>query len=293
MTSSNREGPTGLEVKILEKEASSSEKKRSLFWIVLIVLVLLMGALGWQAKSLLNAPGPTQKPVAVRAKVPPAPVPTTIPITPPPNAETATPNMGGVASEDKGNEPQPASTSDQTEMHTDASDTAPESPIAKDPDLKGAKAPVIDKNGSEPAIQPDTNAPAPNNKGAADMESVPALASSPTSTASKQKPDTAMNRDPVEPKTTSSEPVPLATPLAPYTIQVGAFRVKTYADDIMAQLSKGGYAPYIFETADANQKPWYAVRIGHYETRSQATQALLEFKQKEKMDAIISRSDAL
>ena len=77
---------------------------------------------------------------------------------------------------------------------------------------------------------------------------------------------------------------------APYTLQVGSYLSQTYAEDLMAALTKKGYEPFIFEVTDVKQRKWYAVRFGQFETYKRAAQSLSEFKDKENMDGIIRRS---
>lgn len=78
--------------------------------------------------------------------------------------------------------------------------------------------------------------------------------------------------------------------MAPYTIQVGAFLNKANADQVLSQLTKKGYAPFIFQVTDAQQRSFYMVRFGHFGSREEAAKALDAFKQKEKMAGVIVRS---
>lgn len=78
--------------------------------------------------------------------------------------------------------------------------------------------------------------------------------------------------------------------MAPYTIQVGAFLKKANADQVLSQLTEKGYAPFIFQVTDAQQRSFYMVRFGQFGSREQAAKTLEVFKQKEKMAAVIVRS---
>jgi cell division septation protein DedD len=78
--------------------------------------------------------------------------------------------------------------------------------------------------------------------------------------------------------------------MAPYTIQVGAFLNKSNADQVLSLLTQKGYAPFIFQVTDAQQRSFYMVRFGHFGSREEASKTLEVFKQKEKMAAVIVRS---
>jgi cell division septation protein DedD len=78
--------------------------------------------------------------------------------------------------------------------------------------------------------------------------------------------------------------------MAPFTIQVGAYRNKTNADEVISKLTKKGYAPFVFQVTDAQQRSFYMVRFGHFVTREEAAKALDKFKAKEKTAAVIVRS---
>ncbi len=88
-------------------------------------------------------------------------------------------------------------------------------------------------------------------------------------------------------------PEPKSDTKAPFSLQVGAYLTKEYADDQMAELRKRGYDSFIFETTDKKQRTWYTVRFGHFESREKAAQSLSKFKEKEKMTAIIALSGSL
>lgn len=100
---------------------------------------------------------------------------------------------------------------------------------------------------------------------------------------------------PEQPKAESVEPpkdgATIAKPVnkAPFSLQAGAFLTKTYADKKMAELIAKGYDAYIFETIDNQQRRWFTVRFGHFESREQAIMFLNLFKKKEKMTAVIKK----
>lgn len=93
-----------------------------------------------------------------------------------------------------------------------------------------------------------------------------------------------------------SSPEEKADPTAPevqqrqhFTIQVGAFRQKVYAQQTMNQLQEKGYDTYIFETADTHMRNWYFVRFGKFDNREEAIMTVAEFKQNQKRSAIIAK----
>ncbi len=88
-------------------------------------------------------------------------------------------------------------------------------------------------------------------------------------------------------------PEPKSDTKAPFSLQVGAYLTKEYADDQMAELRNRGYDSFIFKTTDKKQRTWYTVRFGHFESREKATLSLSKFKEKEKMTAIIALSGSL
>jgi hypothetical protein len=114
--------------------------------------------------------------------------------------------------------------------------------------------------------------------------------------ASDQAPD---SPPPAPAKTSPPSPAPAAQETAPppkpqiqepYTIQVGAYRNKVYAEAALASLARKGYDPYIFKDTDARSRAWYAVRFGRFATRQAAQWALSAYRDKERKEAIIART---
>lgn len=284
--------PNGLEEKILDKKAPSSEKKRSLFWIVLIFLVMMMGALGWQAKSLLQKPEPAPAPSTVWAKVPPPPAPTTIQIPQPtPDATTASQDKEQPGSQTDGASSRKKVASEPTDKEAPAPGEAPDTTATQEAATTTTDTKAIDKKVVESvdeavqavketadALTPSTETP---------------IRTAETETTQPAQPEPAKAPAPAAPAKQAAGPEMERKKQAPYTIQVGAFRVKAHAMATKAKLASKGYSSYIYETMGANKKPWYGVRFGQFETRDQANQALAAFKTKEKMDGMVTRSNAL
>ena len=235
------------EVTPLGKKRSPKKKKRPLVWIGLMGLMILVGALIWQAKSLPIFPEPAPVPVPIRFKVPPmsstsanqTPEPATDPIESVQAFETTPPRVDGTVT-------QVAEPPEQNDSQTATAETAPPKTAGIIPDPIAAAVSV------SKVLQPVP----------------PASASQADLGATAPGPDAP----------------------APYTLQVGSYLTQTYAEDLMAALTKKGYEPFIFEVTDVKQRKWYAVRFGQFETYKRAAQSLSEFKDKENMDGIIRRS---
>jgi cell division protein FtsN len=75
---------------------------------------------------------------------------------------------------------------------------------------------------------------------------------------------------------------------APFTIQVGAYLTKTYAERTVSQLVEKGYDAYLFQRTDKKQRLWYIVRFGHFQDRVAASQVLATFKDQEHMEASLA-----
>jgi cell division septation protein DedD len=75
-------------------------------------------------------------------------------------------------------------------------------------------------------------------------------------------------------------------PHGPFSVQVGAFRVKANSDAVLRDLEDRGYEPYVIELTSANRQ-LHTVRIGRYGDRTEASEAASEFRRREKMAAIV------
>jgi hypothetical protein len=73
---------------------------------------------------------------------------------------------------------------------------------------------------------------------------------------------------------------------APFTVQVGVFRNKFYADRLANLLSERQYPAFLHEISGLDQKPLYLVCFGRFKTRWETLAAVEEFKNKEGMDAV-------
>jgi len=61
----------------------------------------------------------------------------------------------------------------------------------------------------------------------------------------------------------------------------------------MAGLQQRGYAAYLHEVTDAEQRSFYMVRFGQFATREAAAESVDDFMAKEKLKAVIVRAGAM
>jgi cell division protein FtsN len=73
-----------------------------------------------------------------------------------------------------------------------------------------------------------------------------------------------------------------------YTLQLSSFRDRTEADSFHEKLSKAGYSPYVVE-AKVNGRAWFRVRLGRYESYSDAIEAKARFEKKQHIIAYVTR----
>ena len=71
------------------------------------------------------------------------------------------------------------------------------------------------------------------------------------------------------------------------TVQIGVFQDQDEANRLLKNIERKGYAPSFFSGRDAEARQWYAVRIGAYSDRQQASNAAVNFTRQEKMKAVV------
>lgn len=71
------------------------------------------------------------------------------------------------------------------------------------------------------------------------------------------------------------------------TVQVGVFQDQNEANRLLKDIERKGYAPSFFSGRDAEARQWYAVRIGAYSDREQASNAAANFTKQEKIKAVV------
>lgn len=84
------------------------------------------------------------------------------------------------------------------------------------------------------------------------------------------------------------EPEPVAE--GRFSVQVGAFRSKENTEVVIRELESRGYQPYVVERTTAKRRVLHTVRIGRYADRGEALRAAAEFRNREKMSAIVERA---
>jgi cell division septation protein DedD len=80
---------------------------------------------------------------------------------------------------------------------------------------------------------------------------------------------------------------------SPFCLQVGSFEKADGARKLQSDLKDRGYTAFIFDQIDSEQKAWHAVRIGGYPTLTSAAQAAVEFSNKERIQALVRKSNTL
>jgi tetratricopeptide (TPR) repeat protein len=74
-----------------------------------------------------------------------------------------------------------------------------------------------------------------------------------------------------------------------YTVQAGAFRKKSNAQDLNKKMAQMGYDAHITRGTDGQDRPLYFVQTGRFDNTEKAKQAMEEFKQNTGMDALIKK----
>ncbi|WP_319777851.1 C25 family cysteine peptidase [Maridesulfovibrio sp.] len=74
-----------------------------------------------------------------------------------------------------------------------------------------------------------------------------------------------------------------------YAVQVSSNRRENSAVKVRQRLTGQGYAAYVVEVPSANNRKWYCVRFGNYDSWADAVEASAEYERKEQADAKIVR----
>lgn len=77
------------------------------------------------------------------------------------------------------------------------------------------------------------------------------------------------------------------------TVQVGVFLDEKDASRLLKEIESKGYTPKFFSGRDAEARQWYAVRIGIYSDREQASKAAANFTKQEGMKAVVRPLESL
>ncbi|NDV27113.1 C25 family cysteine peptidase [Desulfovibrio sp. JC010] len=74
-----------------------------------------------------------------------------------------------------------------------------------------------------------------------------------------------------------------------YAVQVSSNRKQNSAVKVRKRLTGQGYEAYVVEVPSANNRKWYCVRFGRYDSWADAVEASAEYERKEQADAKIVR----
>ena len=72
-----------------------------------------------------------------------------------------------------------------------------------------------------------------------------------------------------------------------FTVQVGVFLEQNEASRLLKEMERKGYSPSFFADRDAEDRQWYAVRIGAYSDKDQAANAAANFSKQERIKAVV------
>ena len=281
-------------------------RRKPFLWIIPLVLVLLVGIFAiFSLYSRRHLPL-VSTPVVARGKIPlPPPSPSVNS-----NEEPSTPVQAAPSAEADRPDDE-TDTRDRKSMESASPDSMEAGPNEATPEMKTeiAEAPHEDAaigTQQEPVEETDQTRATGSSENQ-ESEPVPGNDRSKTSAteepqvALQEPPDSAPSSDSVAPapsglKTAKAEPAQspasqnVMETVAPYSIQVGAFRAKDNADRQIAQMQKTGFEAYIYEKNDKNQRTWYFVRFGRFRSVKAAKQALAALKEQHRMDGAIVRS---
>jgi cell division protein FtsN len=290
----------------MQANQPGERKKKPFLWILAVVAVLLIGVIGIYSRYMWMHPPQVRTPVVARGKIsapPPSPAlesgpdPSTAAASEPP-AEARSPedNSGALGQGD------PESTPDAS-VEADPQESAPEM------NAEVAAAPEDDATDSRSAPLDDAEQTGAAAGSSGDQASAPdagdtrptAIVAEESRAASKEIPAVTPSPDTVPPappeppaartETASAPESPdVAETPAPFAVQVGAFRTKSNADRQISRLQEKGFDAYLYEKNDKDQRAWYFVRFGRFESYGAAQRALKAYTAQEQAEGAIVRS---
>jgi cell division septation protein DedD len=291
-------------------------EKGAMVWVVLALLafVVIAAVLVMQLMFGASKPSPAPAPAVVKMKVPP--MPKAEPkkaeaLQPPPEKEGQVESPPEQTHDNstpaEPNAPSPAPPSSAVKAAGVAGTASAQPAVTVKPEpkssLANAGAPTADA--AAPAQKNTENGPAQEtsaDNAKSEQTATPGVAKTiPPGAASKPASDhmkteaTAVAAAKVsKPPANQGLSKPTATATAPekealFTVQVGAFHHKAYADARLQKLKGLGYPAYIFRLMGKKQRPLYLVCFGRFQTLAEASGAMAAFKEKEKMPAAVAR----
>ena len=294
-------------------------EKGVMAWVVLTLLAIIVIAavLVMKLMPIAPTPLPASPPVVVRMKIPP--IPKAEPqeanrLQLPPEVEGRAETVSDQPHEDstpaEPNVDASAALSSPMDASSDTGTVAARSSVAEGADIEPpsakASAPTTD---ATPLVQEKTEV-APEQEAPADrgepvqtatieaMEDVsPSAASDPANdlAGTEIKADVATESPGKPVGVERPEPTGAATASkneALFTVQVGAFHTKAYADAKLEELKILGYPAYLLEVMDRKQLTLYLVCFGRFQTLAEAGDTIAAFKKKEKMPAVAYRKES-
>jgi cell division protein FtsN len=100
------------------------------------------------------------------------------------------------------------------------------------------------------------------------------------------------------PQQTAAPQPPAAAPLADddtdtFSLQIGSFRDAKNARQLQTDLKERGYTASVLTALDSDAREWHVVRIDGYKTLASAARAAVDFSRKERLQALVRRSNTL
>ena len=78
-----------------------------------------------------------------------------------------------------------------------------------------------------------------------------------------------------------------------FSLQLGSFHDANNAKQLQNELKDRGYTTSIFSALDSDQREWHVVRIDGFKTLDAASKAAADFTGKERITALVRRSNGL
>lgn len=269
------------------KAEPSLKKQGSLVLRTMLIILLIIVLAGgfFVFKRMTSQPEPLPQPATVRAKIPsPPPGPKPIKADRQLDQEEAEPAAAddGFYAEIAENTPE---TTDSAE-----SKAQPENNPAESTESANVQGATADQTLSISAEATEKTAPPPaetDTSESQEPEAKLAVKGDPVPVKTSPRREETEGNDPGEiARDKPSSPIesPVRTGLA---IQTASFRTKAYAEKRVNELKQKGYDAFIYEAFDKSQNPWYMVRFGHFENRSEADGFLVRFNEEENAAAIV------
>jgi cell division septation protein DedD len=280
-----------LEVLALKKAMSIWNQAGAVPWRWVIGLAALLGLIAAALAVLPQLSPPVRTPAVVRVKIPapPSPPPAPSNIAPAPESSQPAAVLSDASARNPGadamvqpaiNTPAVVSGGQTGASVQQAADSAHEAAGGRNDAPKPAPEPnasMEQAHGGSAAVQSAESVEGRSgNIAIARKEAPPAL-------------DRSAAGRPPEKEIRAAAPFRKAS----YTIQVGAFHNKAYADELLDLLRKRGYTPFIFVAVRAHKSDLYTVRFGRFASREAAAEAVSGFKQKENMAAVVAHAGSL